>query len=566
MGAGRIATGKIIANPNRFWHSVAAYMRIFSVFSRRFILLALAAGLPAFCRADAPNNVVLQYHFLGARELAKSPDVGSARNVFALRSSIAFDNLVLNLLARDTALYLSLPANAFTFSNLGPLLDELQRAESVGSLGATTGQPLDFVLAVKLPKDRAKTWQSILIKVNKGPGDELRAESFVGRQWNGGRTEGFWFVPAGDWLVIGQGESLAATRSAYLRQIQATGQPTTALGKKCFEADVDWPRLAQWAPLATCPFRLARTHIDIAPTSGSLLLTCKVDYGEAVPWQPQPWRVPSELIKEPLVSFTTGQDVEPFLKSDETLASFSSNPLRSQFYFWSMSEMPLESYVAWPEDNPKETLKNLSSEVLAAFNPKLKALNNSQLIWRPDISQILWTGLTLASPHLQAAPESAGSFLVGGLFPLTPGTGPAPEALWEQFKNRTDLVYYDWELTGPRILRLLPETQMVPVFDMLGIHSSVPYTGKKTPADIALDARLRVNEQWLTGLGRVLGNTVTEISKTGPGELTIVRNSPFVFSSLELVLLSHVLSDTPAGPIDYGLIPQAKISGPGMPH
>jgi hypothetical protein len=33
-----------------------------------------------------------------------------------------------------------------------------------------------------------------------------------------------------------------------------------------------------------------------------------------------------------------------------------------------------------------------------------------------------------------------------------------------------------------------------------------------------------------------------------------------------LLLLSHWLSDTPAGPLDMQLLPQAKMSGPGAPQ
>jgi hypothetical protein len=47
--------------------------------------------------------------------------------------------------------------------------------------------------------------------------------------------------------------------------------------------------------------------------------------------------------------------------------------------------------------------------------------------------------------------------------------------------------------------------------------------------------------------------------------LKVVRNSQFLFTGLELVLLSHWLADAPVGPIDYTLLPQAKMSGPGLP-
>jgi hypothetical protein len=48
--------------------------------------------------------------------------------------------------------------------------------------------------------------------------------------------------------------------------------------------------------------------------------------------------------------------------------------------------------------------------------------------------------------------------------------------------------------------------------------------------------------------------------------LTIVRNSQFLFTGLEWVLLSHWLADAPMGPLDYNLLPMAKMTGPGVPR
>ncbi len=395
-----------------------------------------------------------------------------------------------------------------------------------------------------------------------GRAKKLRAGSFAGRQWNGGRKEGFWFVPAQDWLVVGQGDNLKSVRNDCLEQIQKTGRPQAALAGECFRADADWPRLAEWNWLSTCPFKLGRMKVDISATMGAFNMTCKVTYGESIPWQPQPTRIPTELVREPLSSFATGQNVEPFLKSDDTLAALNNNPLRSQFYFWSMGEMPLQSYVAWPDDNPKESLKQFAPGTVETLNPGLKALNGSELEWRPNQSQLLWTKLSLATPLVQPAPEGKGSFMVGGLFPITPGRGPAPDALWQNIQNRSDLVYYDWELTGPRLLRLVAVTQILPILQTLGIG---PKPG--APAiDAATRGRLKIEEDWLASLNLLLGTTVTQITKTGPAELTINRNSPFVFSSLELILLSHLLVHTPAGPLDMNLFPHPKMTGPGMPR
>ena len=302
-------------------------------------------------------------------------------------------------------------------------------------------------------------------------------------------------------------------------------------------------------------------------------MTTHVTYPEAIEWQPHPMSLPTNLVREPLLSFATGQNVEPFLKSDETLSRFCTNPLSDQFYFWSMRELAFQSYVVWPVNDPGNTIMTLSAPALDALNPKLQKLNGSTLVWYPKKRRLVWSKLQLIAPSLFPVPAKDGQFLFAGLFPLSPGTGPAPKALWEQFEGRTDLVYYDWELTGPRVKHLLSVTQVVPILQMLGVGPREPLvagaspakSGAKPPDVLEVQSRLNAQEQWLIGLTPFLGNTVTEVTKTGPNELTVLRNSPFVFSSLELVLLSHWLSDTPAGPLDWSLLPQAKMAGSGLP-
>ena len=189
----------------------------------------------------------------------------------------------------------------------------------------------------------------------------------------------------------------------------------------------------------------------------------------------------------------------------------------------------------------------------------LKKIDGTELVWHAGQTQLLWTKLQLIAPFLQSASGSGGQFLLATLFSLTRGTRAAPSALWEQFKNRSDLVYYDWELTGPRLLQLRTLTQMLPVLQWAGLSTDA----QKSAGDER--TRLNLEEHWLAGLTPELGNTVTQITKSGPSELKVVRKSPFVFTSLELVLLSHWLTGTPAGPINFALLPQAKMSGPGLP-
>jgi hypothetical protein len=549
-------------------------MRVLSALLRRLCPCAVALALPFPCLgADKPDNVVLRYHFVGAAQLADNTNAAAAKAVFAQPTTVKFESLVLNRLAGQLAASLHLPTNAETEGLLRPLLDDLLRAESVASLGGAPGKPLNYVLAVNLDPQRVEAWQKNLAAALHAPGEALRAGKFSGQEWKTGTGESFWMVPAQNWVLVGRGEDLASVRSGYLEQIQQLGRPTPELDVNFFEAKVDWPRLANWVSLSACPLKLGRTDIAIVAQYGNFYMTSHVTYPTAIEWQPRPMSLPTNLVRGPLFSFACGQNVEPFLKSDETLSRFCSNPLSDQFYFWSMREMPLQDYLAWPAKDPAKTMETLSGQAIGALNPKLGELNGSTLIWAPKASRVLWQGLPLAVPALMLPPASNGQYLVAGLFALTPGQGPAAAALWEQIEGRTDLVYYDWEFTGPRVRELLTVTEIVPLLKMLGIGPHLPSVPPAAPATAGTypplpaetASRLNTAKQWLLGLTPLLKNTITEVTKTGPNELTVLRNSPFVFSSLELVLLTHWLSDTPCGPLDWGLLPQAKISPAGMP-
>lgn len=542
-------------------------MRMLRSFFRWLAPCAAAVALPLLCNGgDEPEMLVLQYHFIGATPLAQNTNAASATKAFALKSTVTFANLALNRLAMSLGESLHFGTNAKTnLLLLRPLLDDLLLSESMASVWGVSDRPLDFVLAVHLDTNRTQLWQQNLKAINHGPGEELRVETFSGWQWNRGETNSFWMVPAQDWLVVGNGERLASVRSDYLQQIQKSGRPAPALEANCFEADVDWPRLSNWVPLSDCPLKLGRTQAVICPENGNLRMTCHVTYPQAIEWQPHPMHIPTNLVREPLTSFVTGQNVEPFLKSDETRLRYGLTPFSDQFYFWSMGEIAFQSYAVWPDKNPRNTMAALSTNAMDELNPKLQEIDKTQLIWRPKKRELVWMKLPLITPGMLPVPTNDGQFIAAALFSRTPGKGPVPPALWKQFQDRTNLVYYDWELTGPRLKHLLTLTQVLPILQMLGMGPRELDANDKSPAAQAVQYRLDVQEKWLAGLTLYLGNTITEVTKTGPNELTVIRNSPFVFNSLELIVLSHLLTDTPAGPLDWQLLPQAKMSGPGMP-
>jgi hypothetical protein len=232
--------------------------------------------------------------------------------------------------------------------------------------------------------------------------------------------------------------------------------------------------------------------------------------------------------------------------------------------------MALQSYAAWPVPDGTNVIRKLGAEAPPFLNPILEARNHTQLIWSPKKDELLWNHFSLTSPMLEAAHEKNGDFLLAKVFPMDSSNVPPSDSLWSQFEGKDDLIYYDWELTGLRLLQWRLLSEVLPVFPPSPYQEEAPpqktaQNAKQRSSAKPLPISLIVTESWLASLALPRGNTVTEVTRTSPTELTVVRNSQFLFTGLEWVLLSHWLADAPVGPVDMSLLPRPKMTGPGLP-
>jgi hypothetical protein len=197
--------------------------------------------------------------------------------------------------------------------------------------------------------------------------------------------------------------------------------------------------------------------------------------------------------------------------------------------------MPLLNYMAWPEVSASNTLETLSTAAPAALNPELKLLNGTELVRPPQGNTLALRNIRLFVPSLQAVEGSNGQFLFLSSFPRAANGKPMPDALISQVEGRTNLVYYDWELTGRRM-------QEWQILDKMIANRS------RAESSHAQDDELVENE-WLSGLGSLAGNTVTEITRVAPNELSFVRKAPVGFTAVELDLLADWICEANSGPI-----------------
>jgi hypothetical protein len=521
--------------------------------------MAIASTLGPLARVcqAGDDSVAIQYHFAGTASFVDNPDFALARRLCSLSSSVDFRNFTLDKLAGTFWRGLQFKTGGDPVAVLRPLFDDLLAAESVASFGGANKDHLDFVLAAHLDQSRAQAWQEALASAVDGKGERFTAGGFSGRRWSRSGDNSVWILSARDWMVVGRGEGLQPIFSDYLAQIQKNGWPCPAFTEGWAQAEVNWPRLAAWVPLESCPFKLARTAFEVTSGKGRFRLTGTITYPQELPWSAPPWRFPKDLVHEPLLSFTAARDTAPFLKSESALPHVFPPAFNDQFCCWAVREMPLQTYAAWPVPNGQEALNKLQRAFLPDLNSLLTQPLDHKLVWSPKTSELVWPKTSLMAPSLSSSHVKEGDFMLLKLFPPSESKRPAPADLWSQMEHQDDLVYYDWEFTGPRLQQWRLLCELLPVLP-ISIPAPAPPKGAARQPFMIVDS-------WLAGLTPSLGNTVTEVRRSSPSEFTLTRVTPFVFNSFELLWLSHWITDAPAGPVNSNLLPMAKMTGPGVP-
>jgi hypothetical protein len=189
-------------------------------------------------------------------------------------------------------------------------------------------------------------------------------------------------------------------------------------------------------------------------------------------------------------------------------------------------------------------LRNLVAQWVPRLNSNLVEVGVGDIVVATNRVQMVWDGLPFPiKPFLRPAPEPADDFVVAGVFPIDQGTNPPPSGLLSQLTSRTNLLYYDWEITQGRISQLRTLVQMMSLF------TTIPQTDTNY-----LSAR------WLDVLEPKLGNTITEVSVASPTELNVVRNSHIGFNGVELLTLAYWLEGTNFPRMNYRItLPPPKV-------
>jgi hypothetical protein len=476
-------------------------------------------------------GVAVQYHCVGSSQLAAQTTPTKLQKVLALRPTTSFQNVAVTKFSRALTNTLRLGKNPSSAALIAPLFSDLVEKESLGSFGGASANEPGFILAVHLETQRAQLWLDHASKIFGGEGEKFTSQEFSGRRWNAGGSNSFWIIPARDWLLAGRGDDFSPLQVEYLNQLAAQGRPTPPLKENWLEADIASAGLGGWFRY----LRPASLRVTIKPNAENLQLRLGVFEAEAIPWKSDPWQIPKDLMRGQIISYTAGQNVAAFLNVNPAFSHLAGNPLTNQFYFWALDQVPMLNFMAWPQVDASNTLARMSTELPSALNAELKRFNGTELAWLPEAHKLICRNMRLFAPALEALQSNDGQFLFLSSFPRPPGGKPAPDALLAQFQGRTNLVYYDWEATGRRLMEWQILRGMIANRALAQSNDGVDKAG--------------IESEWLSAVVPLVGNTVTEITRVAPKELSVARTAPIGFTAVELVLLADWLCDANSGPI-----------------
>jgi hypothetical protein len=510
---------------------------------------------------DPPTSgdILARCHFVGTLALAENMNAAKLKAVWSLPES---RRLAEQTFQRLTHAPRTLGGERITPAQdeqgaalLRPMLDDLLRYESFLQVRGPADRTAEWTLLVQLPAERLSVWRASLTSLmtlwTAGTPATNTMEGFAG--WEVKRSDSpsvVRCVEAGQWLVLGIGQNNLSAVGEAARRIKAGGRPIAIASNYWLQTELDLPRLRAVFGL---PASLTWPHanLTVVGQGESVHSNMRLVFPEPVTGSVDPWQVPTNLIREPLVSFTAVRGISPLLNKCESLQKLELVPGPNEVYLWAQGrkpinrDLPFQTFLAFPLKDASAKLKKAGEQASLLFDTNWRDQGLAQIAWNTNSQQILWKGLPFITPFLAPAKFRDAEFAAGGLFPSSPSSNPPPAELLSQLNVQPRLVYYDWEISEARLhhWRVMSE-----LFAIIARRSQLTTNTAGLP--------------WLTAIEPELGNTVTQITADSPKEWSLVRKSDIGFSGFELVALAHWLEYTNFPAIGFDLPPRPMVRPP----
>lgn len=470
---------------------------------RLFATLGLCLSASTALAALPQPDLILRVHFAGSQKIFASTNVSSFTNEFCSAEARTLRAQTADKLSGWFSGWLQTNLNVTVTggpAKLRPLFDDLQTAEWVLEARAGANGRPEAAIAIKLDPARARLWQANL-------GAFFPAATF--------NSQGGWLVFDSAPDAMGLGNRVA--------------QSLSTLPNDWFDVDINWPRLAQWHPELK-DLGLPETQFTVTAPDANFRINGKFYFPENLALNLEPWRVPTNTLHQPFVSFTAIRGFGSWFQSQNWAQRYQIAPVPNQVFFWGLQSMAFQTFAAMPVSDPTRAL----SQIYARLAPIFSEANASDyfvssIVLSLTNNDITFSDMPFIVPHLRSLTEPSGQFLFLEPFPNTARSKPLPPQLFVRLQTG-NIVFYHWEITAER----LPECLQLGQFLLLMTRHK------------QLDGQSAAFK-WMKRSGATLGNTDTEITQSGPAEMDFTRKAPGVFTAAELFALASWL-DAPNFP------------------
>ena len=493
-------------------------------------------------KAAAPETIA-KLHWLGKKRLEGETNAAFFMSIWDLPESAKLEAQTLDKLAVAIARSLSNTTNAVDITNsaaaasVRPLLEDLLNEESYLELRGGSNDLAELGLAIRLNEDRADAWRTNLPKVFEGVVSSAPTGSPIDNHgWRldlenpkSKTTNHLALARVGTWTVVslcpatfmGGVPPAGGLLADFSARIQGNQAPFAAPATNFWlETEFDLGRIADafgcnWS----FPAGLPKVSLTMIGDGLNVRTRGELAFPQPLGLEFEPWNIPTNLVHNPLMSFTAINGIGPWIGSLPFWQNLKVESAPNQFYLWGLGGAAIQTYFAAPLKGSSNTVFALSGSLLDSCNRWLTTNKIGEFGRAADLNGLTWKGIPFIDPFLKEVKLQRCGFVYGGLGPESSLTNPAPEALILEITAHTNLFCYNWEITGPRIQACIYNSQAVRL--------------------IARKAQLPngTSMGWLKALSLKLGNCGTELTASDPTHISFVRKSSFGLTAAELLFL-----------------------------
>ena len=534
--------------------SAAMRIRNASIYALGLLLFASVAGCgksdtsTSASNSKAPSNEpIATVHWIGSRHLEALANAAGFLKIWRLPESERLRAQTLDKLA--LAPWASPPTNTTivitntaalvranpSASLLRPLLDDLVKEECYLEMRDAGGATCQLALAVRLDAKRGALWENNLASVFESAAGARRTNTLPGQMGKGwkitspnkpsspllGRIE---LERAGEWTVLG----LAPEQNKVFTELVARVQrsPDSFSGS----ASSDWLQTAFDLPMLSAALSWAldlpqdcpRVSLAVTGDGTNVVTRGQFHFAKPLP-EIEPWNIPTNIIHEPLHSFTAVQGVKPWISSWSWWQNLHASSAPNQLFFWAQSGSPFLDYAAAPLADAPKVMSKLGAGLMDTMNPIL-ASNRVGKWERTGSDGVAWARAPIIAPLVHSVSFPQGNFIFAGLSPLAITNSPPPTATLHNLLSQHNVTYFDRELTGPRVEAWMYISQL---FRIIFRREQLPAESASIP--------------WLKAVAPLLGSSATTARKTSQTDLSLSRTSTVGCTAVELHLLADWL-------------------------